>query len=129
MRYQTDGMQTTSPQRLLTLLYERLLRDIDDAAAAIGAGAVERAHDALVHAQDIVLEFQLALDIDGFEGAEALADLYNYLTDRLVTANRFKSPSVVAECRSIVAPLAEAFTAAADQPEQGSPVPAAPATV
>lgn len=99
----------TSPQRLVTLLYQRLLRDMDDADAAIADGRIEDAHNALIHAQDIVLEFHLALDTEGFEGGDRLADIYVYLTDRLVDANRSKDRTIVSECRSLVEPLAEAF--------------------
>ena len=113
-RYQDDGMKMTSPQRLVTLLYQRLLRDLDDADAAIEDRRIEDAHNALIHAQDIVLEFHLALDTEGFEGGERLADIYVYLTDRLVDANRFKDREIVAECRSMVAPLAEAFETVAE---------------
>ncbi len=108
-RYQDDGMNMTSPQRLVTLLFRRLIRDLDDAAAAIEAGRIEAAHNALIHAQDIVLEFHLALDPDGFEGGDRLADIYVYLTDRLIDANRAKDSTIVDECRSLVEPLAEAF--------------------
>ena len=108
-RYQDDGMKMTSPQRLVTLLYQRLLRDLVDADAAITDGRIEDAHNALIHAQDIVLEFHLALDPEGFDGGERLADIYVYLTDRLVDANRSKDRDIVAECRTLVEPLAEAF--------------------
>ncbi len=107
--YQNDGMNMTSPQRLVVLLFQRLLRDLHDADAAIDDGRVEDAHNALIHAQDIVLEFHLALDPEGFDGGERLADIYVYLTDRLVDANRAKDRDIVAECRSMVEPLAEAF--------------------
>lgn len=108
-RYHDDGIKMTSPQRLVTLLYQRLLRDLVDADAAIEDGRIEAAHVALIHAQDIVLEFHLALDLEGFEGADRLADIYVYLTDRLVDANRYKDRAIVSECRSMVEPLAEAF--------------------
>lgn len=109
-------MKMTSPQRLVVLLYQRLLRDLHDADAAIEDRRVEDAHNALIHAQDIVLEFHLALDTEGFEGGERLADIYVYLTDRLVDANRAKDRAVIAECRSLVEPLAEAFETVAQVP-------------
>ena len=117
-RYHDDGMKTVSPQRLVTMLFDRLLRDLDDATAAIEAGRIEAAHLALIHAQDIVLELHLALDPDGFEGGRSLADIYVYLADRLVTANQTKSPDVVAECRSLIEPIAEAFHQVAQTPHQ-----------
>ncbi|MDH4278616.1 MAG: flagellar export chaperone FliS [Acidimicrobiia bacterium] len=115
-RYQDDGMKMTSPQRLVVLLYQRLMRDLHDADAAIEDRRIEDAHNALIHAQDIVLEFHLALDAEGFEGGERLADIYVYLTDRLVDANRAKDRAIIAECRSLVEPLAEAFETVAQAP-------------
>lgn len=117
-RYHDDGMRTVSPQRLVTMLFERLLRDLDEATDAILERRIEAAHTALIHAQDIVLELHLALDTDGFEGGSRLADIYIYLTDRLVTANQTKSRDVVAECRSLVEPIADAFLQVANQPTQ-----------
>ncbi len=101
---------------MVVLLYQRLLRDLDDADAAIENRRVEDAHNALIHAQDIVLEFHLALDTDGFDGGERLADIYVYLTDRLVDANRAKDRAILAECRALVEPLAEAFETVALAP-------------
>lgn len=115
-RYHDDGMKTLSPQRLVTMLFDRLLRDLDDAGAAIAERRIEAAHLALIHAQDIVLELHLALDPDGFDGGRNLADIYVYLTERLVTANQTKSPDVVAECRSLVEPIADAFHQVAQRP-------------
>jgi flagellar protein FliS len=119
-RYHDDGLKTVSPQRLVTMLFDRLLRDLDDATDAIAARRIEAAHIALIHAQDIVLELHLALDPDGFEGGQSLADIYVYLADRLVTANQTKSPDVVAECRSLVEPIAEAFRQVAQMPQRSS---------
>ncbi len=119
-RYHDDGLKTVSPQRLVTMLFDRLLRDLDDAAEAIAAHRIEAAHIALIHAQDIVLELHLALDPDGFEGGQSLADIYVYLADRLVTANQTKSPDVVAECRSLIEPIAEAFRQVAQMPQRSS---------
>lgn len=120
--YQNDGMQTTPQPKLLSMLYERLLRDLTDARTAIENRRIEAAHDALVHAQEIVLELHLALDIDGFDGAHGLADVYVYLNERLVEANRMKSPIVIDECRAVVTPIAEAFAGAvaAGQPEKAT---------
>lgn len=117
-RYHDDGLKTVSPQRLVTMLFDRLLRDLDEATAAIEAGRIEAAHLALIHAQDIVLELHLALDPDGFDGGQSLADIYVYLADRLVTANKTKSAEVVAECRSLVEPIADAFHQVAHPPQQ-----------
>ncbi len=108
-RYASDGMATTSPQRLVVLLFQRLVADLDKAHDAAEGGRIEATHDALVHAQEIVYELRLALDVDSFEGAQELAALYDHLMEQMVEANRTKSPATIQHCRSVAEPLAATF--------------------
>ena len=111
-RYASDGMATTSPQRLVVLLFQRLVTDLEKAHDATSEKRIEAAHDALLHAQDIVYELRLALDVDSFEGAKELAALYDHLMAQMVEANRTKSPATVHHCRTIAEPLAATFAEA-----------------
>jgi flagellar secretion chaperone FliS len=108
-RYRTDGLASQSPQRLLVLLYQRLGADLQRAEACLATGDRTGAHVLLVHAQDIVSELRLALDVDAWPGGPGLAELYHYLEQRLVAANVTKSAALVAECRAVVAPLIDAW--------------------
>lgn len=108
-RYQSDGGTTASPERLVVLLYQRLVRDLTEAEGAIGANEVEASHRALLHAQEIIDALDLALDRESFDGAKGLGDLYDHLHDRLVHANVRKDAVVVAECREMIEPLSEAW--------------------
>lgn len=112
-RFVADGVGSTPPERLLVMLYDRLLRDLDDGIIAIGRVDVAGAHDALTHAQDIVAELHSALDLDRWEGAQAMADLYTYLADLLARANMTKSAPLVAEARKLVDPLRDTWAEAA----------------
>lgn len=132
-RFVDDGVAAMSPARLLVALYERLALDIDRASEALadatptGARLYE-AHERLTHAQRIVEELQLALDPRVWDGADALAGVYEYLHGRLVAANLTKDPAVLDECRGLVAPLLEAWQEAEGTlrdtpvPESGGPV-------
>lgn len=111
-RYASDGMATTSPQRLVVMLFQRLVSDLEKAHDATTNRRIEAAHDALLHAQDIVYELRLALDVDSFEGAKELAALYDHLMAQMVEANRTKNPATVHHCRTIAEPLAETFAEA-----------------
>ncbi|MDZ7678957.1 MAG: flagellar export chaperone FliS [Acidimicrobiales bacterium] len=111
-KFVADGVGTIPPERLLVLLYDRLLRDLDDATVAIGRGEVAGSHEALTHAQDIVAELHSALDFDRWDGAQAMADLYTWLADLLGRANITKSASLVAEARSLVQPLRDTWAEA-----------------
>lgn len=129
-RYQTDGMAASSPQKLLVLLCERLGADLDSAAAAIADRETERAHKALLNAQDIVFELQVALDPDAWDGAAELRSVYEYLSGLLVEANLKKSLPLIEQCKTIASPLIESWQEAYRLVQQGPvtrvPLPASP---
>jgi flagellar protein FliS len=112
-RYVGDSVATASPARLLTMLYDRLVRDLGGAEAAIVAGDFESASNQLTHAQEIVIELRSALDITAWTGAPALASLYAFLITELIAANVHKDAKKVVSCRTIVEPLQEAWHQAA----------------
>src|SRR5436190_21834042 len=113
-RYVTDTVETVSPQRLVTMLYDALVRDLTLAEEALGGRPDLRVvNDRLVHAQAIVLELQAGLDPTKWSGGPGLARLYNYLHDELVRANIEKDPVRIASCRLLVEPLQKAWHEAA----------------
>lgn len=111
-RYQSDGMQGSSPQKLLLAVFDRLGRDLNSAIAAINDGNVEVAHRALVNAQELVFELNCALEPDVWPAAQELRLVYEHLLDRLVEANTDKSVETVQHCIAIVSPLAESWAEA-----------------
>ena len=112
--YSNDRVVTT-PERLVTMLYDRLVRDLLGAEAAIERHDVGAAHDGLVHAQEIIFELLSALDTRAWDGARELASLYTWLLNQLATANLRKDAAAVADCRKLIEPLAEAWHAAANE--------------
>ncbi len=112
--YSSDVVVTT-PERLITMLYDRLARDLVGAEAAIERHDRPAAHELLVHAQEIVFELLSALDADAWEGGEALASLYAWLLKQLVEANTTQDAAKVTHVRSLVEPLAEAWHTAANE--------------
>lgn len=114
-RYAADSVGTASPARLLTMLYDRLVRDLSLAETAITDGRYETAHNELVHAQAIVEELHKSLDIDAWDGAPGLAMLYDFLLTELVAANVAKDATKVAACRELVEPLRDAWHQAATE--------------
>lgn len=112
--YASDKVVTT-PERLITMLYDRLARDLVGAEAALERRDVQTAHQMLVHAQEIVFELLSALDVKAWDGAPALASLYTWLLNQLAQANLRKDVAIVTECRSLVEPLAEAWHVAASE--------------
>src|SRR5690606_16360385 len=88
--YTTEAAAAPSSERLVVLLYERLLRDLDEAAAALANGTP--AHESLLHAQDIVSALEAALDPDAWAGANGMASLYDHLHRQLIAANLERDP-------------------------------------
>ena len=66
---------TTTPERLITMLYDRLSRDLVAADQAMADGDRETANLELIHAQEIVGELLGALDQKAWSGASQLAQL------------------------------------------------------
>ncbi|MCO7221998.1 flagellar export chaperone FliS [Klenkia sp. PcliD-1-E] len=112
-RYQSSAVETASPQRLLVMLYDRLALDLVRAEAALGEGDRVEASAQLMHAQDIVLELHSTLNPEVWEGAGALSSLYTWLYGEMVLANVKGDARRVADCRTVVEPLRDAWAEAA----------------
>lgn len=121
-RYVQDAIETASPARLVTMLFDRLCLDLEIAEQALHGCELATASDRLVHAQDIIIELQSSLDATAWAGAAQLAQLYAFVFRRMIDANVAKDPTVVAECRRIVEPLRETWHAAARLQHAGQPL-------
>ena len=85
--YQTNAVATAGPAQLLVMLLDRLVLDAERGQTALAAGNREEANRQLQHAQAIVTELQVTLEVDGMPAGRELLALYDYLQRRLVTAN------------------------------------------
>jgi flagellar protein FliS len=111
--YLDVGLATASPEKLLTMLWDRLILDLRVAEAALDEADIPVAGERLVHAQEIVFELRATLRLDAWDGAAGLSALYEYVEGRLVLANVRKDVAAVRECRSLLEPLQAAFHEAA----------------
>ena len=111
-RYREEAILSASPERLVTMLYDRLLLDVARAEAAQRAGDWTTANGELQHAQSIVAELSSSLSPD-WSGSGELQSVYAYLTRTLVGANIGRDPERTRECRDLIVPLHEAWHAAA----------------
>jgi len=113
-RYARESVITASPARLVTMLYDRLVRDLMSAEAALAGRDLGAAHNELMHAQAIVTELSLGLDATAWSGGPGLAALYRFLLEELVAANVNKDAARIAGCREVVEPLRDAWHEAAN---------------
>jgi flagellar protein FliS len=112
--YQKVHLESASPARLLDELYERLLRDLAQAADAIRARAPAKKGELLGHALAIVGELRAALDHRPAPDLTAQLDaLYNFMTARITRANVHWDGAALAEVAPLVVTLRDAFREAA----------------
>lgn len=122
-RYLADAVATAGPAKLLTMLYDRLLLDLDRAEVRLRAGDRVGGTSQLGHAQEIVAELMANLDVDAWDGAERLLSVYTFLLSELIGAGTSGDADRVAACRGVVAPLAETWREAAAVVAQDVPAP------
>ncbi|GIG27671.1 flagellar export chaperone FliS [Cellulomonas marina] len=119
-RYLADAVSTAGPAKLLTMLYDRLLLDLDRGEAALRLADRGAASRHLCHAQDIVTELMGSLDTREWEGGAQLMSVYAFVVDELVQANVRADADRVRRTRAVVAPLAAAWHEAAAIIARGS---------
>ena len=112
-RYLGDSVATASPQRILVMLYDRLVLDLERAEMALDSGDRTEAAAQIQHAQDIVFELRESLRVDAWEGGPRLAALYSWMITELVQAGVKRDRNRVAACRQIAEPLRDAWRQAA----------------
>lgn len=113
--YMDASVATASPERLLVMLCERLVLDVQRGLEAQRAGSIEESHRQLVHAQEIVLELHASLRTEEFDGALGLSSLYDFLHTQLVRANVGKDPVITEGCLGLVSDLCATWREAALQ--------------
>jgi flagellar protein FliS len=113
--YMDASVATASPARLLVMLCERLVLDVTRGRNAQAAGDHAEAHRQLVHAQEIVLELRMSLEVDAWDGGPALASIYDFLYSELVRANVAKDLARTESCLKIVTDLCATWREAALQ--------------
>ncbi|MCV2392795.1 flagellar export chaperone FliS [Actinotalea sp. M2MS4P-6] len=114
-RYMDDTVATASPAKLLTMLYDRLVLDLERAENAQRESRFADASPHLTHAQDIVSELISTLDTNAWDGAHGLMSVYTFLLRELVGANVARDAERTAACRRLVEPLRDTWHQAAAQ--------------
>ena len=104
------------PDRLLVMLCDRLMLDVQRGVAAIEFGNSPESHDQLFHADDIVMELHSSLTTQGWVGDPGLANLCNRLHSQLVRADVSKDVRIALDCLGIATDLAQSLGRLASPP-------------
>ena len=111
--YNRDAVLSASPARILTMLYDRLLLDLQRAEAAQRMQNHQAASPHLLHAQDIVAELMSSLRPELWDGGPGLLALYSYVTTAMIAANTRRDIEKTRECIRLLEPLRAAWHQAA----------------
>ena len=114
-QYNRDAILSATPIRLLTMLYDRLLLDLNRADTAQVAQDWPVASENLIHAQAIIAELTSSLKVDAWDGGQGLLGLYTYVSNALVAANVRRDVERTRECISLLEPLHTAWYEAAGE--------------
>lgn len=109
--YRRSAIETSTPESLILMLYEGAVSSLAAAEKAMsGEGQDESARTSVYKAQDIIGELMSSLDFEqGGEIAANLFRLYEYFNYRLIQANVNGDANLVAEVRSSLAGLRDAW--------------------
>jgi flagellar protein FliS len=112
-RYLADSTATASPAKLLMMLFDRLVLDLSRGEQALLTGERAGANTQLLHAQDIITELHVTLNLDAWDGAAQLAALYSFIGNELIQANIKGDAAKVATVRGLIEPLRDTWREAA----------------
>ncbi|MBW4031109.1 MAG: flagellar protein FliS [Acidobacteria bacterium] len=112
--YVRDSITSASPAQALTMLYDRLLLDLQWAEKCQSRGEWIEASRHLVHAQDILTELAATLKPELWSGGPALLSLYVYVLGILRTGNAWRDIEPTLEAIELLEPLRMAWHTARD---------------
>lgn len=95
-QYKKTSLETSSPGRLLLMLCEGLVSNLEKARQDVEEGKMEACHQNLVKAQSIIVELMATLNME-YEISRYLFSLYEYLHNRLIEANLHKEAAIIDE--------------------------------
>jgi len=109
-KYLKTQVETSSPEQLVTMLYDGAIRFGEQAVDALESEDLETFCNKLGRIQAIVLELSASLDrAGGGEVAANLSALYAYVHTKLVEADIEKDPGRIGEAIHIVRELREGW--------------------
>ncbi len=100
-QYQQNSVMTASPEELTLMLYNGAIKFINLAKYHMQEKDMEKVHNAIVRAQDIISELNITLNMD-YELSEGLRSLYTFILEKLMEANIQKNTSILEEVLPLV---------------------------
>jgi len=109
--YRRTDLQTIGKEKLIVMLYEKMIEHLDAAAARAAEDRPEMTRR-LNLAQRIVTELQNALDHSvGGEIADNLAAIYDFVFREILQMQVDRDPAHAVNCHEVLEPLLDAWSA------------------
>ncbi len=116
-QYKKTSVETTSPGKLIIMLYNGCILNIQKAKQAIDKRDTQSAHENIIKAQKIVLELIVTLNME-YEIAHQLFVVYDYIYNLLVDANIRKDTGLLDEAERHLADMRDTWQNAVLQLKQ-----------
>jgi flagellar secretion chaperone FliS len=128
-QYLRNEVMSADPLKLVLMLYRTAIEAVSAARDRLREGDIRRRSQEITRALRVVHELLRSLDRErGGEIAARLAQLYAYMSSRLIEANARQSDKPLAEVERLLATLLEGWSAihaatpAAEEPSEYAPV-------
>ncbi|NLK52003.1 MAG: flagellar export chaperone FliS [Syntrophomonadaceae bacterium] len=115
-QYRQTAVQTSSPEKLLLMLYDGAIKFLNLAISAIEENDTEKRHNNLVRVQAIMEELMGTLNMD-YEISKHLDALYEYFNRRLLEANIKNDKEIIQEVLGMVGELRDTWFEASKAPK------------
>lgn len=122
-QYKEVQINTASPGKLILLLYQGAIKSLKKSLDLMDRKDFGGKGDAIIKAQDILMELNMVLDHGAGEIAHSLQQIYLYAYKRLVVANLEMDRDAISEIVEILENLYEAWEEAVQKTEGIVPVP------
>ncbi len=94
--YAREKIMNASPAQLTLMLYDGAIKFCNIAIAAIEKNDIEKAHNNIVKAENIIAEFRATLNFK-YPVAQDFENVYAYIARRLIEANIKKDVEILEE--------------------------------
>jgi len=100
-QYKKTNIESIGPGKLLIMLFEGSIRNIDSAKKAILDKDINLAHNQIIKTQNIILELISSLDME-FDISNQIFNLYEFMYYQLTIANAHKDIKTLDEVRGLL---------------------------
>ena len=103
-----NTVYTAPPEELTLMLYNGMVKFVNQAMIAMDEKKVPQAHEAISRTSDIIMELNMTLNMD-YELSQGLRQLYDFLINKLVEANITKDKKVLEEILPLITDLRDTW--------------------